>query len=57
MCVGLDPRLPAYLGLPLHPAILVLATDRAGLCGLELLRQYNVPRGVVVLLCHHVSGL
>ena len=54
---GLDPRVPAHLGLPLHPAIPVLAADRPGSRGVEFLRQYDVPCSAVVLLRHHVPGL
>lgn len=54
---GLDPRLSANLGIPVHLAIPVPAAHSARSRGLELLRQHDVLGSIIVLLRHHILGL
>ena len=54
---GLNTSLPPHLGLSLPPSIPTHAADSPGLLGFELLRQYHVPLGTQLLLCHHLAGL
>lgn len=57
MPAGLDPRLSTHLGLSLHPTVSLFAAYSSRLRRLQLLRQYNVPHGIVLLLYHHIPRL